>query len=166
MSKKGYKQTEEHKMKVKLSRTSEQRRQDAIKAGNGKWMKGRTAWNKGLKGFRAGEKRPGSIPKGELNGNYIKDRSLLVKNERKDLDYAYMDWSKRVKDRDKWKCRIANEDCKGRLESHHILGWKSHPELRYQLNNGITLCQAHHPLKRDEVAKLSPFFQQMVAEMN
>ena len=34
----------------------------------------------------------------------------------------------------------------------------SAPELRYQVNNGITLCQAHHPLKRAEEKRLIPFF--------
>ncbi len=43
--------------------------------------------------------------------------------------------------------------------------WREYPELRYNINNGITLCHAHHPRKREEEAKLSPFFQQLVAEM-
>lgn len=56
-------------------------------------------------------------------------------------------------------------NCKGRLEAHHILSWKDYPELRYDINNGITLCHAHHPRKRDEEAELSPYFQSLVAEM-
>lgn len=72
-------------------------------------------------------------------------------------------WSKQVKDRDKWVCRIADVNCDGRLEAHHILPWSKYPELRYQINNGITVCQHHHPLKADEVAKLSPYFQSLVA---
>lgn len=73
--------------------------------------------------------------------------------------------SKSVKIRDGLKCRINNRDCMGRIESHHILGWTEHPELRYEINNGITLCHAHHPRKREEEAKLSSFFQRLVAEM-
>ncbi len=107
----------------------------------------------------------GKIIKGELHPLYIKDRTQLVKNEKKHLDYAYRCWMLKVKKRDDWKCRIANENCKGRLEAHHILSWKNYPELRYELNNGITLCLAHHPRSRKKEAELSPYFQKLVNEM-
>jgi hypothetical protein len=70
-----------------------------------------------------------------------------------------------IKKRDNWKCKINNQDCKGNLEAHHILSWRDYQELRYDINNGITLCHAHHPRKRIDEAKLSPFFQRIVAEM-
>jgi len=63
-----------------------------------------------------------------------------------------------VKGRDGWKCKIANADCDGKIEAHHILSWRDYPELRYQPNNGITLCHAHHPRKRVDEAKLLPYF--------
>jgi hypothetical protein len=44
----------------------------------------------------------------------------------------------------------------------HILGWSEFPELRYQVNNGITLCQAHHPLKRAKEKQMIPIFQEFV----
>jgi hypothetical protein len=66
----------------------------------------------------------------------------------------------------KFLCRIADVNCEGRLEAHHILPWRDYPELRYKVNNGITLCHAYHPRKRADEAKLSPFFQSLVAEMN
>jgi hypothetical protein len=72
-------------------------------------------------------------------------------------------WRQAVKNRDSWKCRIADNNCKGRLEAHHILSWKEYPELRNVVNNGITLCHAHHPRKQEVVAKLSPYFQKLVA---
>lgn len=101
---------------------------------------------------------------GENNPRWIKDRTQLVKKQIRN-DYAYQDWRKQVWTRDNWKCRIADENCGGRMEAHHILGWKSHPELRYQINNGITLCHSHHPHKREDEEKLSSYFQKMVAEM-
>ena len=70
---------------------------------------------------------------------YIKDRTKLKKSDRKHTDSAYINWSKGVKIRDNWKCKISNLDCKGRLEAHHILDWENYPELRYEINNGITL---------------------------
>ena len=103
-----------------------------------------------------------NIPKGKDHHNWIKDRTQLVQNEKKHLDYRYRTWAKEVKDRDGWKCKIANEDCKGHLEAHHILRWKDFLKLRYEVNNGITLCHFHHPRKIKDEMKLSPFFQELV----
>ncbi len=103
---------------------------------------------------------------GDKNPRWISDRTLLVRSDKKHLDGQYRDWMFSVKNRDNWKCRIANGDCKGRLEAHHILNWIDYFELRYAVNNGITLCHAHHPKGRKNEAKLSPFFQKLVAEVN
>lgn len=65
--------------------------------------------------------------------------------------------------RDGWKCQIRNQDCEGRLEAHHILSWKEYPELRYVLNNGITLCHAHHPRGRAREKQMAPILQELVA---
>ncbi len=130
-------------------------------------LKGRDIWNRGLKGYRAGINHHwfGRDVSGKNNPSYKEDRSTLAKKQERN-DYAYQDWRKQVWLRDNFKCKIANPDCKGKIEAHHILSWRDYPELRYQLNNGITLCHAHHPRKRSEEAKLSPYFQSLVAEMN
>lgn len=102
---------------------------------------------------------------GEKSCHYKKDRDTLVKKQERN-DSAYKEWRKQVWLRDNFKCKIANPDCSGRIEAHHILGWSSHPELRYQVNNGITLCHAHHPRKRGDELKLSPYFQYLVASVD
>ena len=94
------------------------------------------------------------------------DRTKIKVGERFLNDPLQKGWRKAVKDRDGWKCKISNNNCKGRLEAHHILTWKDYPELRYEVNNGITLCQAHHPRKKEDVVKLSPYFHQMVASLD
>lgn len=96
---------------------------------------------------------------------WVEDRNNLASGRGKAYDTKYKYWMLEVKKRDKWKCRVADNKCNGRLEAHHILGWRSHPELRYKLNNGITLCHAHHPRKRIDEVKLSSYFQKLVAEM-
>lgn len=123
---------------------------------NTEFKKGHIPWIKGKKGIFTGEKSP----------IWIKDRSLIKLGDRNIHDPLYKQWHRNVKNRDGWKCKISNSSCSGRLEAHHILNWKDYPELRYEINNGITLCHAHHPRKRDEVTKLSPYFQKLVAEMN
>jgi hypothetical protein len=101
---------------------------------------------------------------GKKPWNYKEDRSLLKPDDELRRGQHNKDWSRNVKNRDGWKCRISNGDCSGRLEAHHILGWVDHPELRYQINNGITLCRFHHPRKRDDVRKLTADFQKLVGE--
>lgn len=112
-------------------------------------------WNKGLVGYKAGDK----------HYNWIPDRTRLQKFGDDNLDRGssmHRDWSRRVKIRDGWKCRISNKDCLGKLEAHHILGWKEYPELRYDINNGITLCHFHHPRRKDDELNAIPIYQQLI----
>ena len=102
---------------------------------------------------------------GKNNPKWVGDRSKLKRYGDANRDRrspAYADWRNRVWARDKHKCKIANKDCHGRIESHHILGWTEYVELRYEINNGITLCHAHHPRKRAEEKRLAPYFTAIV----
>ncbi len=125
---------------------------------------GQTAWNKGTKGLTAGW--PKGTPRinqtGEKNHKWIADRTKLAKRQERN-DMAYKEWRMNVWKRDGFKCKIANKDCEGRIEAHHILGWTEYLELRYEVNNGITLCHAHHPRKRIDEKRLSPYFQELIA---
>ena len=38
------------------------------------------------------------------------------------------------------------------IRAHHILPWRI-VELRYNINNGITLCQFHHPHGDKKITK-------------
>jgi len=107
-----------------------------------------------------------NVCKGEKNYRWIKDRTKLKTDRRKSYDTQYKQWAIAVKNRDNWKCKILNKDCKGRLESHHILNWVDHLELRYGINNGITLCHFHHPKVRKEEKRLSPYFMELVSVSN
>lgn len=51
-------------------------------------------------------------------------------------------WVKAVKDRDGWKC--VECDAETRLHAHHIKGWRDRPDLRYDMDNGLTLCHECH----------------------
>lgn len=102
---------------------------------------------------------------GANNARWISDRTKLAKlsngNEYRNSP-AHKEWSRDVKNRDGWKCRISNGDCSGQIVAHHILPWRDYENLRYEPNNGITLCRFHHPRKRVDEMKLSPYFQQLV----
>ena len=137
---------------------------------------GKPTWNKGLKGFRAGEKRIAYFKggkhteeakkkisishMGEKNFHWNPNREAVKKNERN--DGAYLQWAKEVKKRDQGVCRLQNENCMGYKVVHHILRWADYPEERYNINNGITLCQYHHPRKRVDENKLIPTLQELI----
>jgi len=118
------------------------------------FRKGYTAWNKGLQK--------------EKNPLWIEDRSLLktYSGSEERRSPKYQNWRHQCIKRDRHICRINNKDCEGKVVVHHILGWADYPELRYNINNGITLCQAHHPLKRAEEKRLIPFFSGLVPVSN
>lgn len=97
----------------------------------------------------------------ENHPNWIKDRTKLVKTQERNGG-LYCRWRMDVYKRDNFKCRINNEDCMGKIAAHHILNWKHFPELRYNINNGITLCQHHHPQKREDETRLIPVFKELV----
>ena len=103
-----------------------------------------------------------TIKSGEEHYRWIKDRTKLARRQERN-DSAYWNWAMTVKNRDNWKCKINNKDCEGKVVAHHILPWKDFPELRYEINNGITLCHAHHPRKRAEEKRLIPLFNGLVA---
>ena len=107
-----------------------------------------------------------SVNQKENHWNWKGGISEFYRDKHSLMNPEYIEWRKAVFIRDNFKCRIASEHCKGRLEVHHILRYKDYPEERYNVNNGITLCHAHHPRKKKDEAELSPYFQNLVAEMH
>lgn len=135
MPKKGYKQTEEHKRKLK-----------GLHIGAGIYK------HKPHQGFQKGEK----------HYRWIKDRTKLVGSDGR-ISFEYKEWRKSVWVRDSFICKLLNSNCKGRIEAHHIFSWREYPKLRYIINNGITLCHAHHPKSSAEEKRLVPIFIELVS---
>lgn len=81
----------------------------------------------------------------------------------------YIEWRKHVYDRDKYTCKCCGaRNGNGHsvnLNAHHIRNWKGNPELRYDVENGITLCVPCHILfhsiygkKYNDEVQLENFF--------
>lgn len=73
-------------------------------------------------------------------------------------------WARGVKRRDNNTCWLSDENCKGYNMAHHIYPWRNYPKLRYKLSNGITLCQAHHPMKRVKEELFRKMFSYLVKQ--
>lgn len=66
--------------------------------------------------------------------------------------YAYKQWRTEVFHRDGYTCQKCYT--KGRrLNAHHIKPWAEYPDLRYDISNGITLCEHCHDLEHGKVRK-------------
>lgn len=102
---------------------------------------------------------------GANHHGWIKDRNL-VKGRQNRNNPAYKQWRIFIWNRDKYTCLLKDKYCCGKIEAHHILKWSEYPDLRYQINNGITLCHFHHPRKVVEEKRLVPVFQKLVSVSN
>jgi hypothetical protein len=74
----------------------------------------------------------------------VNKKSITPKTSKKQRGFNQVAWSSMVKIRDGkcMKCSSVYD-----LHAHHIKSFKDHSELRYDVNNGITLCGICHRLE-------------------
>jgi len=99
-----------------------------------KALKGKNTWSRGRTVAYAGEKHHAWIDGRSRSRD--QERSTEMKHG------EYREWRRRVFERDNFHCR--NCFAKGTLNAHHIKTYRKFPELRYELENGITLCPPCH----------------------
>ena len=101
----------------------------------------------------------------ENNPNWIVDRSKL-KSEIRSLRYstAMKGWRTAVFERDDYTCvKCGDRSRKGHgvmLNAHHIKRFADFPNLRFDINNGVTLCVGCH----DEVTGRELEFETILLE--
>lgn len=79
---------------------------------------------------------------GENNCNYkadISDEQRLLRRNYPE----YREWFKNVFKRDDYTCQICGEHGKT-INAHHLYNYADYPDLRLDINNGMTLCKNHH----------------------
>jgi hypothetical protein len=78
--------------------------------------------------------------KNSLSNLPLDDDELNLRNTEE-----YLLWQKEVFKRDKYKCVICGSN--KNLNAHHLDSFAKYPDLRYVLDNGVTLCEKHHDIK-------------------
>jgi len=89
------------------------------------------------------KKKSDKTPRGEKHHNWKGGISSEINNIRGSLEYIL--WRDAVYKRDNWTCRICGEHCKkGNIVAHHLQKFSEFPELRFIIDNGLTLCRKCH----------------------
>lgn len=93
-----------------------------------------------------GTKSCGCLQKrtGPENPKWNHDLSLEDRENRKNRGKKFEVWAKQIKIRDNFTCKLCFDDSGGNLISHHLNAWHSFKNQRYDLNNGICLCESCH----------------------
>jgi len=126
-ARKGIKLSENHKEKISKS---------AKKFGIGKWMKGKKALVETIK------KRSLSLPRGKKNHFWKGGVSSVNTKIRSSLKYKL--WRKSVFERDNYQCIWGGKKHGSKLNADHIKSFAYYPELRFDIDNGRTLCVDCH----------------------
>lgn len=80
--------------------------------------------------------------KGKDCHSYKDGKMVERKGIRRSNDYKR--WRFDVFARDKFTCQKCGDNKGGNLNAHHIKHFADYPELRFELSNGITLCEPCH----------------------
>lgn len=85
-------------------------------------------------------------------------------NDKRVYDPKYAEFRQNVRKRDCHKCQWPNctESKSHLLVVHHIRPWAKNPELRYDPDNGITICKKHHALTLHNETQFLALFLQLV----
>jgi len=99
-------------------------------------------WNKGVKmaplSKETIEKRTKTIKRNKLKNGYRTKEHHRIRTSKE-----YLDWRNEIFKRDDYTCQL----CQKRgvnLNAHHIEYFNKRLELRFDINNGITLCEECH----------------------
>ncbi len=105
------------------------------------FKKGMIPWNKGLK--YSSSKRGKKYPQysGENHWNWRGGITPYVMKLRTSIETRI--WREKIFERDNYICQnCGKKNCN--LNAHHLNNFSEYPDLRFDLDNGITLCRECH----------------------
>jgi len=148
--------TDETKRKIALAKTGIKPNENQLRGLSiGRlWRKGKTGfvspwrgkhlpypvWNKGLKGYRARA----------LNNKWKGGITPLNHKLRTSSDYKA--WRRKVFEHDDYRCfgcgaKNGETGHRVKLEAHHKYSFAEYPRIRFQVENGLTLCANCHAIE-------------------
>jgi predicted restriction endonuclease len=140
--------------KIKCKQGKHSSKETEFKKGFIPWNKGiktgiKTRGTTGMKHTEEWKRKNGERMTGDKHFNW---KGGISKDVHSISEPKYRKWRSDVFTRDNWTCRTCGE--KGiYLEAHHIKSWSKFPELRYILDNGLTLCKECHKLTNNYKGK-------------
>ena len=109
----------------------------------GKSKIGKPTWNKNKSKSEFPQLSNTGVKKGHIPWNKG-NRSKQAQTNREMRSCAdYKIWRKAVLERDKYKCKLCNQ-IDVRLHANHIKKFADYLDLRFKVDNGITLCVPCH----------------------
>jgi 5-methylcytosine-specific restriction endonuclease McrA len=81
-------------------------------------------------------------------------------------DPVYEKWRKDVLKRDNYRCQMPSCKHKRNLQVHHIRKWSSASALRFDIDNGITLCRFCHSKVNTNEVHYEKLFSEIVRNKN
>jgi hypothetical protein len=120
---------------------------DSISKAN-KGKKHSIKWGKNIAiGLKKSKKVAINILKlrGEKHPNWKGGLTPISLRIRHSIEYRL--WREAIFARDNWTCQNCGRKG-GDLEAHHLKGFALFPELRFALDNGVTLCKSCHELTK------------------
>lgn len=83
----------------------------------------------------------------------LTEEDRINRNRRRGV--VYNRWKLRVKQRDKYECKICKTNVKGyrKANIHHLESFTENEKLRTKMSNGITLCPVCHKLFHDQYGR-------------
>lgn len=82
-----------------------------------------------------------NIFKGENHPNW--KGGITSENEKLRKSKEYLEWREQVLKRDNEQCIYCGKK-DDKMNAHHILAWQFYPNLRFNVSNGVTVCQECH----------------------
>lgn len=84
-------------------------------------------------------------PRGEAHYAWKNGAKKRLLNDRRKAEYYV--WRDAVFARDKYTCQKCKDAQGGNLRAHHIMPFSTHKDLRFVVENGLTLCHTCHELE-------------------
>jgi hypothetical protein len=112
-----------------------------------KWSQIKTLVKQGIKPVDIERKYNGAVTADQIyrkKAKWAKEEYYSSEKYAKYRTPQYIAWRKACLQRDNHRCVVCGRGRPARLEVDHIHSWSKHPELRFDVDNGQTLCHSCH----------------------